>query len=198
MGEVFAVTRNRRAIRTAAQLIARLPIGPRGETAAECGEGRERTRTRQVTTASCCGGAECPKELVDKEECELVCCPCKEGDWSDWSPKLPECGTGTASQSRSRKVEQYAIPADPCATKDEYKCSAPETRDVTLECCPDEDCPLDDWKDWGACSATCEGKRTRRVIQNQKYARKRKGQLSARQQMTSHEIRMRIVARAAQ
>jgi hypothetical protein len=48
-GEVFAVTRNRRAIRTAAQLIARLPIGPRGETAPrsaeKVGRGQERGRS---------------------------------------------------------------------------------------------------------------------------------------------------------
>ncbi|OII71879.1 TSP1 domain-containing protein TSP10 precursor [Cryptosporidium ubiquitum] len=68
-----------------------------------CEEGKV-TRTRTIVQESLHGGAECPEDLEQVQDCSVdVICPvdCVLGSWSYWSSCSVDCGKGNSTRSRS-------------------------------------------------------------------------------------------------
>jgi len=113
-----------------------------------CGGGTQ-TRTRTVITPAANGGAVCGT-LSETVPCNQQPCPvnCEVGEFSNWSACSQPCGGGT--QTRSRTVT--TLPANggtACPTLS-------ESQPCNQQGCP-VNCVMNQWSDWGVCSATCGG-----------------------------------------
>lgn len=100
------------------------------------------------------GGAECPP-LEMRQTCNAHPCPidCKVNAWEEWSQCTAECGGGV--KERVRSVERAAEHGGLACEKTE------ESQVCHGEAC-DQDCILEEWSEWGACSQACWGGTQRR------------------------------------
>lgn len=116
-----------------------------------CGGGeKRRTRTQLQPVEN--GGKPCQGGALEACSCNTQGCPvdCKWSQWTEWTPCSMSCGPG-GRINRTRSVsEKQANGGDLCL--------GPELQDA--ECnkneCP-TDCKWQEWAEWTACSASCNG-----------------------------------------
>uniref|UniRef100_A0A0G4F982 WSC domain-containing protein n=1 Tax=Chromera velia CCMP2878 TaxID=1169474 RepID=A0A0G4F982_9ALVE len=125
--------------------------GDWGECSAECGEGTKR-RTREIATEPEHNGVACPPEMEETKPCQAESpCPidCTLTPWSSWADCTVTCGHGT--RQRTRQIDQTALHGG-------EECPAELTQ---LESCCRPACPVpclvSEWREWGDCSASCDG-----------------------------------------
>ena len=113
---------------------------------ASCGTGSQ-LRSRPLEQPRF-GGKACPHASETRACNSHVCAvDCSVGAWAAWSTCTKSCGTG--SQRRSRVNLEPAAGGKACPHSE-------ETRDCNSTACP-VDCVTQDWGEWGACSAKCNG-----------------------------------------
>mmetsp|Transcript_43512 Transcript_43512/g.100126 ORF Transcript_43512/g.100126 Transcript_43512/m.100126 type:complete len:1548 (-) Transcript_43512:136-4779(-) len=122
-------------------------------------------RKRHILSAGNAAGKACSGGTIESECCEfMVPSDCIFSDWCDWSSCTAQNGCGEGGQTfRVRRVLSEPFNGGTCPEsklQETKPCSLPECK--TNE----EDCVLDDWKDWSDCSTTCgkgDRERTRDV-----------------------------------
>ncbi len=85
---------------------------------------------------------------------------CAVSDWTEWGKCSKTCGGGTKERIKTIIIE----PQDGGKACPDSK-DLTETQKCNEQACP-VDCEVDNWTDWGKCSATCGGgtqERTRKV-----------------------------------
>jgi len=124
-------------------------------------------KRERASTAASNGGKKCSDNL-QMVHCNTQLCPfdCQWSEWGAWGPCSEACTdestTATGTRIRVRdKVGPMGAGAKDCdgSATDTSVCDAPT--------CP-IDCTFKDWKDWGACSKTCDsGTRIRKRDKNE-------------------------------
>ena len=113
---------------------------------------------------------------------------CTLANWSEWSTCSATCGDGTTS--RTKVVLTSAKNGGTCPEEDSPE--RKETKSCKLKECP-QDCVLNDWSGWSACSATC-GDGTQQRVKTVKVSEKDGGSCpsldsSERKQVQSCKLR---------
>ncbi|CAE7490085.1 adt-1 [Symbiodinium sp. CCMP2592] len=125
---------------------------------ATCGPGYQE-RSRRVTHRLSHCGTGCVGNLTEVKPCHLDHCgncdPCVWGEWKQWSECTRHCGGG--QRHRLRNISSWPSPGcEPCKPLDKAWVEPCNT-----EPCPEGEICVDglwaDWRDWEACSTSCEG-----------------------------------------
>jgi len=128
-----------------------------------CGIGY-RSRSRQVEREASPGGHPCDllpmQEVKDFADCPGQCHEdCIDGYWQQWtlwSSCSVSCGLGGSKKRTRRAIEGTKCGASVEGLGVEYvQCAAPA-------CPTPTDCTWMKWSEWEACSASCNGQKTRR------------------------------------
>jgi len=123
-----------------------------------CGPGFQARHRQIIQKLSHCGVG-CIGNLTEVRGCYGEPCDdsidCAWGEWGQWSDCSRHCGGG--QHHRERNITRWPRPgARPCEAKDKVY-----TAPCNMQPCPKDELCIDgewnDWRDWEACSTTCEG-----------------------------------------
>jgi hypothetical protein len=112
-----------------------------------CGSSGKQRRLRTVQRHAKHGGYTCPA-LWEDQPCNRKPCPIDtvQSGWSEWGGCSTSCNGGMQTRTRSTITAAAYGGVGPSPASDLKNCNT--------QPCP-EDCMVEDWSKWGACSKTC-------------------------------------------